>query len=613
MTACGTVPPSLVPERKQALSSLGALGSACRAHTAWSSGQDQCATIKRQLQLVLPTIRVFLDVDDLDAMDRLETYVAGSQSILLFLSRSYFFSAACQREIRVALTQKKPLVLLHEANHKRGGAALDTIIDECRADWRDALFNAGREVVQWHRVQIFQTESIKCIAAQLLHASPAYNHLTSPPAVTVRGEAAQQRLNFPRHCLLYASPHNPGAEAAMRELESSFNSELLRVTADTPRQLQAPLALRAGAQWMNRAGVGRANGLLGRALGLGHTESTTRLRRSSSTRGDGSHRDDLVRGDSMSRSLSRATSFMDRLKRALVHNRVTHLVLYLNEHTFVGNAGSELAREVRLALEMGLPIFLVHEVDAARDGVEFERMFRTTPHDLIQSGLYSPIAVPFHSGVHRAVSFAVAAKALGARERTFRMQVTNALTDAAASFPRNVARRFGQLSLGNSNQASEESGGENSFYPNLSFFGRNGKSRRGGSMSGLGPSDVGPMSIVSESSCELGTAVAPTVTADDSNPVASACTDSDHDEDYLSTEEARNEISLQASLSARRVESIATPGSASQLHSAPESAPPSLPKTSALERALAARTVHNRGAPIDTEATSEHNSECIDI
>ena len=47
----------------------------CQTHTSlcmcghrshiWSTGQDQCAVIKRQLQLLLPGIIVFLDVDDL--------------------------------------------------------------------------------------------------------------------------------------------------------------------------------------------------------------------------------------------------------------------------------------------------------------------------------------------------------------------------------------------------------------------------------------------------------------------------------------------------------------------------------------------------------------------
>ena len=30
---------------------------------SWSTGQDQAATIKRQLQLLLPGVRCFLDVD----------------------------------------------------------------------------------------------------------------------------------------------------------------------------------------------------------------------------------------------------------------------------------------------------------------------------------------------------------------------------------------------------------------------------------------------------------------------------------------------------------------------------------------------------------------------
>jgi len=47
-----------------------------RSHI-WSTGQDQCAIIKRQLQLMLPGVMVFLDVDDLRApraLRRLEPY-----------------------------------------------------------------------------------------------------------------------------------------------------------------------------------------------------------------------------------------------------------------------------------------------------------------------------------------------------------------------------------------------------------------------------------------------------------------------------------------------------------------------------------------------------------
>ena len=45
------------------------LGAGKRYHLflshVWSTGQDQCAVIKRQLQLLLPGVVIFLDVDDL--------------------------------------------------------------------------------------------------------------------------------------------------------------------------------------------------------------------------------------------------------------------------------------------------------------------------------------------------------------------------------------------------------------------------------------------------------------------------------------------------------------------------------------------------------------------
>lgn len=55
LTSC--CPPG-VPSYMPSKSPSGAL---CRSHV-WSTGQDQCAVIKRQLQLLLPGVVVFLDV-----------------------------------------------------------------------------------------------------------------------------------------------------------------------------------------------------------------------------------------------------------------------------------------------------------------------------------------------------------------------------------------------------------------------------------------------------------------------------------------------------------------------------------------------------------------------
>ncbi len=48
----------------------------------WASGQDQTAVIKRQLQLLLPGIHAFLDVDDLEEIGRLEESVEESEVVL---------------------------------------------------------------------------------------------------------------------------------------------------------------------------------------------------------------------------------------------------------------------------------------------------------------------------------------------------------------------------------------------------------------------------------------------------------------------------------------------------------------------------------------------------
>ena len=56
----------------------------------WGTGQDQCATIKRQLCLLLPGVSVFLDVDDLEDIGALEEYIEKTGLIMIFVSKGYF-------------------------------------------------------------------------------------------------------------------------------------------------------------------------------------------------------------------------------------------------------------------------------------------------------------------------------------------------------------------------------------------------------------------------------------------------------------------------------------------------------------------------------------------
>ena len=91
------------------------------------------------------------------------------------------------------------------------------------------------------------------------------------------------------------------------------------------------------------------------------------------------------------------------------------LLLYLNETTWVGEAGERLAALVRAARSKGVEALLVHENDRAegRGGCEFSHLFTTTPKDLIDDGLYTTIAIALYAPPHRAVSLALVAQACG--------------------------------------------------------------------------------------------------------------------------------------------------------------------------------------------------------
>ena len=62
----------------------------------WATGQDAAHTIVRQLQLLLPSIKVWLDVDCLDDVGKLESSVRESATFLVYLSRGYFGSGFCR-------------------------------------------------------------------------------------------------------------------------------------------------------------------------------------------------------------------------------------------------------------------------------------------------------------------------------------------------------------------------------------------------------------------------------------------------------------------------------------------------------------------------------------
>ena len=184
--------------------------------------QDAVAAVKRQLELLLPEVKIFLDVDNLESIDKLEEYVQGSAAVLVFLgSPSYFASRNCLREVAAASDHKLPLVLLHESDSSKHTASLDELVIKCPSEHADFIFPQGEEtpVVSWHRLREFQLVSLAQIAEQMLRASPAYDKNVELPLFVPHGLAwAQPAVDASGGLHMYVSQLNmDAAKEALQE------------------------------------------------------------------------------------------------------------------------------------------------------------------------------------------------------------------------------------------------------------------------------------------------------------------------------------------------------------------------------------------------------------
>ena len=153
----------------------------------------------------------------------------------------------------------------------------------------------------------------------------------------VSGELESQSLAFSKPCTLWASPANPGAAELACELASAFPGLTVSTVAD----------------------VG----------------SSAAARPSMTLRG-----------------LARRTR-RDR--------DVTHMLLYLNQNTWLEDDGERLAEQVKQAREDKLKIVIAHENDPDLGGCQFSRFFEVTPQELIAGGLYKDLAKSCFPGRHR--------------------------------------------------------------------------------------------------------------------------------------------------------------------------------------------------------------------
>ena len=258
----------------------------------------------------------------------LEGYVRATSVMLFFLSKKYFGSRNCLKEIRATLEQKKPLVLVQEQQEDKGGGPLELLKAECRDEqMREAIFD-GRTPIVWHRISHFQNLTLKLIATEMLRNEPSYERSLDAPehlggdggdasehlVLVQDGELNASKLALPRPLALWCSAGNPGAAEVAEELVTSMASNGVAIhIVDTMPDVKA----------LKRNGESAA------------------------------------------------------------------MLLYLNKDTWI-QQGEVLERDVRAArkVQAGLNVVLVHENDKEKGGCEFGDFFGTTPQELIDDGIY---------------------------------------------------------------------------------------------------------------------------------------------------------------------------------------------------------------------------------
>ena len=325
---------------------------------SWETAQDQVRVIKERLNQLVPGISTFLDVDDLDDVSRLEDYIGATQTVVVFLSGGYVTSKNCLRELRAAVKQKKPLLVVREIEDKKGRITNEAVRESLKDE---ELLNAllGAPSIDWHRISVYQDLSLLQIIRQLV-PEPERKDLYMPGGPLEQLEACAlppTSSAVPAH--LYVSPHNQGANTLARELAQTFaaiggeRERGKRATKRLTRATRVPLNLMSDATAFESAGA---------------------------------------------------------------------MLLLLDKHTWNAAADDlsaltskrSLAQDVSRAMRAGIKIIMAHECDfktKLETCVPFSVLFdptQTPPH-LVAWGVYHDIAVALNGGEHRTVSLALLA------------------------------------------------------------------------------------------------------------------------------------------------------------------------------------------------------------
>ena len=236
-----------------------------------SGGQTKMRVIKMRLKEMMPTLRVFLDVDDLKEGRGMQD-VDRSFTVLIFVTEGYFKSPNCMRELLRAVLLRKKIVIM--GTQGAGGVT----IDELEAKLRQALLRLNgwgldAEVEHWgysvpsacmlkqelmrlpptefDSVAMFQTILLRTGVSEHMLVkghSPTYvrGELTPRTIQTHRGKPALHTPHEPCQYHLYCSPHNVGAAQLCADLRQLLEKSSKATAPQTQQTCDSCLKVAVG-------------------------------------------------------------------------------------------------------------------------------------------------------------------------------------------------------------------------------------------------------------------------------------------------------------------------------------------------------------------------------
>ena len=259
------------------------------------------------------------------------------------------------------------------------------MIDELPAEYALNLDN----VVPYQRVQVFQLEALKVLVSKVISVMqwPTSSLALRGQKLYLVNEVTRQQHIFPQPAVVYVSKHNMGAMKMAMALDE---------WQQRPSAGEASIFVLTECPWTRAKRAARRQSLAGRAIGAVRESVRQSIRRSS-----------VMGANGPESQMHEAV----HLKQGATQPE--YMIIYLNSQTW---SSAEFVDDVWLARKTKTKMVLVHEQDPREHACEFGAFFKSTPQELLDDGIYAPLAVPWHAEPLRGVSLVLVAKALGGEQ-----------------------------------------------------------------------------------------------------------------------------------------------------------------------------------------------------